>query len=195
MDVLVLDEGRVFHEPLAEPVDGCTFGDADGAVKRASEVIFDDKETGFTIETFVGGSAGLILGSLASESEVDGETLPWSGGFHRRRMTMCALLHLSSEAGGAVVKDRSVVLERRHASDVLMSMVQVVIATVSKALMPEETIGSNREAVKVELAFDGGDSIVGIRDKGTEMEVGRRRSSGDSRRGRQLWQEERLSVT
>jgi hypothetical protein len=63
-------------------------------------------------------------------------------------MTRCSLLHLGSDAGRALVKDGIMVLESRDTGDVLVSVIQIVIATMAKALMPEEAISTNREPME-----------------------------------------------
>jgi hypothetical protein len=62
-NALVGNRGRMADEPLAETVDGSTFGDADGAVEGTREVVWNINKTGFAIESFASSSARFILRS------------------------------------------------------------------------------------------------------------------------------------
>jgi hypothetical protein len=63
VNVLVRDRGQMADEPLAEPVDGSTFGVVDSAVEGAREVVFNISKAGFAIESFASSSARFILRS------------------------------------------------------------------------------------------------------------------------------------
>jgi hypothetical protein len=197
VNALVGNLWRVAHEPLSEPVNGGTFGDANGAVESASIVIFDDDKTRLTIDPFVGGGSRLVLGSLPSKRKVDGEALIRSSGLHRRHMSRRTLPHFGRKTGRAAVEDRIMVLEGRDANDVLVRVVEVIITAMSESLMPEKTIRSNGEFMQKKRTLDGVGGTIGVGHK--RMETGVERSKG-RRTGdrvvtrRVLRQEQRLGV-
>jgi hypothetical protein len=62
-------------------------------------------------------------------------------------------------------------LEFRHTNNVIVSVIEIVIATMCKALMPEKSIGAHGKAVQEEFALDGGGGTIEIRCKRTEWDV------------------------
>ncbi len=91
-----------------------------------------------TIETLVRSSTCLVVfGALTGEGEIDGESLPWYGGFASGRMgTERRFLQLGCNADGAGVKDWVGVLEGRNTINVLVGSIEIGIAWVGKALVP-----------------------------------------------------------
>jgi hypothetical protein len=76
-------------------------------------------------------------------------------------VSRCALLEFGRKAGRAGVKNRIVVLERWYSMDVLVRMVEIVVTTVGKALVPEKAISAHRELVQVEFALERSWSRIG----------------------------------
>ena len=145
MDALsVLDSRHVANEPLPEPVDRGCFGDADDAIKGASEVVLDCNKTAFTIDPFAGSCTRFVLGGLSSKSKVNKqETLPRCSCFHHESMTRGVFLHLGSKACGTEIEDRVVMLKGRCTVVVFLSMTQAAVTATTKPLMPEKLISAN----------------------------------------------------
>jgi hypothetical protein len=197
MHAFVLDLRGMGNKPLAEPVDGCPLGNADGAIKSARKMVLDHNEAGFTIESFAGGGARFVFGSLASEGEGDRQTLPRSGCFHHRRMAGRTFLELGRKAGRKLFKNWVVMLESRNTKDVLVSMTKAVVAAVGKALMPKKSVSTHGKLVQMKSAFNGGGGVIEVRGKRTQPGIKR------SKRRTWTWisaiglvrQEQRLGVT
>jgi hypothetical protein len=56
-------------------------------------------------------------------------------------------------------------LESGNTFGMFVRMIEAVVTTMGKTLVPEEPISANQELVHVVLALDGGGSVRRIRDK------------------------------
>jgi hypothetical protein len=59
--VLIWDTRRVLEEPIAQPGEGCTFGDAGSTIKKGAEVISKENVAILAVDSFIGGAAGLVF--------------------------------------------------------------------------------------------------------------------------------------
>jgi hypothetical protein len=100
-------------------------------------MIRKENVTRLAIESTVRGGTSLVFGSLSSEGEVDGDALPRYSGFASGMVAGRGLLQFRCNAGGTGVKDGVSALEGRNTIDVLVGSIEVSIAGMSKALVPE----------------------------------------------------------
>ena len=140
-DILVTGAGGMFLEEMAKPVNGCSFGDAGVAMFHAGEVVGDEDPACFAIETQVVLFTGRVLGFLSSKGKINGKALVGflssAGGVG----TSSFFSLFSTNTGGALIQDWVHVLELGDPFDMFVGVVQVVIAGMAKALMPEEAFG------------------------------------------------------
>jgi hypothetical protein len=80
--------------------------------------------------------------------------------------------------------------------DVLMGVAWIAVAPMTKALVPEKSISTNRELVDTVFALEGVDRVSKIREESTEMKVVGLSRNWDCRRRRRMLmrQEKWLSV-
>ena len=100
-------------------------------------MICKENITRLAVESTVRGGTSLVFGSLSSEGKVDGDALPRYSGFSSGMVAVRGLLQFCCNAGGAGVKDGVCTLEGRNTINVLVGSIEVSIAGMSKALVPE----------------------------------------------------------
>jgi hypothetical protein len=117
-------------------------------------VIGKQDVTGFAVDAFISHTTSFVFRALTGKGEVHGEALPRNGRGASRVMARCSLLELHGETDGALIKDGFFMRKLWNAVDVFVGVVQVCIAGVCKALVPEEAFGANVQFVEMELLED-----------------------------------------
>jgi hypothetical protein len=120
--------GGVATEPGIKPGERSSLGNACGTIQSGSGMVSQEDPTCFTVEAFIVFGASSVLGLLASEGEIDGNTLPRDSG---------AASEFFGKTGRAVIEYGIRLDELGHALYMLMGIVQVGVATMVKALVPK----------------------------------------------------------
>jgi hypothetical protein len=112
---------------LVEPVQRGTFGDARCAVEESSSVVGEKNVASFAVDTLVGLTTSLVLGTLACKGKINRDALPGDRGRAGGIVSRGTLGKLGGEADRTLLKDGFTVREFWNAVDVCMGMVKVVV--------------------------------------------------------------------
>jgi hypothetical protein len=155
VDIFVFYGGarRVTFEKGAKPVDGCSLTDSGFSMETTGEMVTNKDIGGLAVETSVTECTSFVLGLLPSKSEIDAKALVGDGSCAGRVGARRTFLHLGGKANGTGVKDRSRVFEARNTVNVFVSIVEVLITHVVKALVPEEVFSVSVEFLNLKFRW------------------------------------------
>ena len=121
---------------------------------HACEVISDKYPTGFAVEADIVFAALLVLGFGTREGEVNGEALVGLGSSASGVVTGSFLGLFGTNAGGTLVEDGVHVFELGNTFDMFVCVVQVVVAGVSKAMVPQEAFSGGANGIDRGILLD-----------------------------------------
>ena len=133
-------------QEVSEPAERCPFRETGIAMMATTEMIRDENPRSLAVETDVFLGTLRVLGLHTSKGEVNGQALVGHSGSARRIRASRLFGLLGTDAGGTLVEYTMRVRETRDSVNVLVGMIQVVIAWMAKALMPKKSF---------RLGFDG----------------------------------------
>jgi len=145
--ILARTGGGMALKEMPKPVDRCRFGDASVPILSAGEVIGNEDPTGFAIQTNIIFGALCIFGLRTGEREVNREALERLCGSASGVGPCWFFLLLCTNACGALIQDGFHVFKLGDALDMLVGIIEIIVARVSQSLVPQHALGSSPDGI------------------------------------------------